>query len=132
MFVKYSDEEFERRFRVTKAVAEEITNRISDSDNVLITRATKIKLTSLEKVLITLRYYATGSFQIVTGDLFSVNQATVSRVVYEISKKIASLAKEDIKIPTIRHKREEISLKFYNDYCIPNIIGVIDGTFCKL
>ncbi|KYN23472.1 hypothetical protein ALC57_04108 [Trachymyrmex cornetzi] len=42
------------------------------------------------QLLITLRFYATSSFQIVNGDLRGFSQATVSRIIARVSRIIAS------------------------------------------
>ena len=46
----------------------------------------------LHCILITIRYFATGTFQLVHTDLFGVSQHTVSRIVKKVSQAIASNA----------------------------------------
>ena len=43
------------------------------------------------QLLIALRFYATGCFQLVDGDLFGVHKSTVCRIVRRVSKAIARL-----------------------------------------
>ena len=43
-----------------------------------------------------LRYYATASFQIVTGDLVGISQGTISTFVSNVSKKLTNLLHEYI------------------------------------
>ncbi|KAJ2951928.1 hypothetical protein O0L34_g4179 [Tuta absoluta] len=48
-------------------------------------------------VLLTLRFYATASFQIVCGDLFEISQPTASNIITKVSKLLAQLHKQFIK-----------------------------------
>ncbi len=43
------------------------------------------------QLLTSLRFYATGCFQMVNGDLFGVHKSTVSRIVGRVSQAIAAL-----------------------------------------
>ena len=51
------------------------------------------------KLLLTLRFLATGSFQIVLGDDCGISQPTVSSIVWRIIAAIAALAPPFIKYP---------------------------------
>ena len=48
-------------------------------------------LSPINQLLLTLRFYATGSFQLVVGDLFKVHKSTASRIMHKVTAAIASL-----------------------------------------
>ena len=82
----YSDEEFIRRYRISKNIAEELLTRmvnIEPSQN-----RDGYNLSGRQKLLITLRYFATGNFQRVDGDLCGVSQpkqSLCSHMVFRLS-----------------------------------------------
>lgn len=83
-------------------------------------------LTPLEMLLITLRYYATGCFQQVTGDLFGVDKSTICRVIPEVSKAICSLKPAFIKMPANQQEIRKVSYDFYDIAGFPCVLGAID------
>ncbi|KAG0429789.1 hypothetical protein HPB47_023311 [Ixodes persulcatus] len=54
------------------------------------------------QVLLALRFYASGSFQSVVGDVVHLSQASASRVVNSVSQAIVLMATEGIRFPTTR------------------------------
>lgn len=81
------------------------------------------------------RFYATGAFQQVTGDLFNVSQSVVSTIVNRTTIAICSLRQNFIKMPTTPEELAAIKQQFYRmirPHGIPNVIGLIDGTHCKI
>lgn len=120
---KYSDIEFERRFRLPK---DSFNSLMEKMKNVLEPICRRDKPISVEQqLLITLRYYATANFQIVSGDLFGVSQPSVSRIIQHVSKCVASLAKGVIKFPSDDNEMQNIKHQFYTISGIPNVIGII-------
>lgn len=79
------------------------------------------------QVLITLRYMATGSFQLIISDCHDVSQPTVSRCVSRVSRAIASMRPEVIKMPT-HDESLNVMQDFKNIGHMPGIIGCIDCT----
>ncbi|XP_016300735.1 putative nuclease HARBI1 [Sinocyclocheilus anshuiensis] len=76
------------------------------------------------QLLTALRFYATGCFQMVDGDLFGVHKSTVSRIVGRVSQAIAALKNQYIRFaPT-----GETSAGFYRRAGFPGVIGAIDCT----
>ena len=64
------------------------------------------------RVLLALRFYATGSFQGVVGDTFGYPQGTVSRIIAEVSEAICKLYPMFVKFP-INANAHETQQKFY-------------------
>ena len=78
-------------------------------------------------LLLTLRFLATGTFQLVQGDLSGISQPTVSRIISKVIKVIASRRAQFIKFPP---REEEFSIRndFYSLAGFPGVIGCIDCT----
>ncbi|KAB0804374.1 hypothetical protein PPYR_01344 [Photinus pyralis] len=74
-----SEKEFVERFRLTKEGALEVLEKISDH----IARKTERNhaVTPITMLLVTLRFYATGSMLIVVGDFCGIDKSTASRIV---------------------------------------------------
>ena len=79
----FSDVKFCRRYRLEKRNVWYVLNLLQDDLLPVLYRNNT--LPPLLQVLISLRFYASGAFQINVGDLMVVSQATVSRVVKRVS-----------------------------------------------
>ncbi len=91
-----------------------------------------------KQVLIALRYYATGSFQVVTGDTIGVFQCTVSRIVARVSKSICRLYSTFIVFPTNKNSKKKME-GFYRllrgdpaAKPFPGVIRAIDCTHVQV
>lgn len=79
------------------------------------------------QVLIALRYMATGSSQVTISDSFDVSQGSVSSCISQVSRAVAMLGRDVIKMPT-RNASLDVMLEFKNRTKMPGIIGCIDCT----
>ncbi|XP_055711456.1 putative nuclease HARBI1 [Phlebotomus papatasi] len=124
----YSDYEFWMRYRFMKTSVSYINCLIKE--DVEETRGDP--LSSMDKLLITLRFYATGSFQRVLGDLVNIDQSTVCRAINETSLKIAKLFHRFVRLPTPEQQQQYVE-SFYEKFGFPRVVGLIDGTHipCK-
>lgn len=83
------------------------------------------------RILIALRFFATGNYQRGIGEefLLSASQQAVSRCITEIAYSVvANLANEWIKFPTTNQRKMEIKGRFMEKAGFPGIIGAVDGT----
>lgn len=120
----YEDDEIIRRFRLSRRTIQELSTRL---DPILKPNDDRgYPLSTTQQLLIALRYYATGAFQIVIGDTIGVHQTTAGRIVDRVSAAIASLSGEYIKMPTSEVEIRNTKLKFFNISGLPNCIGAID------
>jgi len=78
-------------------------------------------------VLLTLQFYATGTFQGVVGELFGVDQSTASRAINRVTLAILRLMPNHVKLPTQREADAQ-KVKFCAMASFPNVVGCIDGT----
>lgn len=84
-------------------------------------------LTPIQQLLITLRFYATGSYQLAIADLHGVSRLTVCRYIKKVSTAIARLRSKLIKWPG-QNEAMSIKTKFYEIAGFPCVIGAIDCT----
>ncbi|XP_064625925.1 putative nuclease HARBI1 [Lineus longissimus] len=121
-----NDENFRKRYRFTKAGFNYVLNIIADE----IPPAQNNRGHPIPPVIqlqVALRFYATGTFQIVCGDLNNVSQPAASRIVAKVSLAIARKARNYIRIPT---DNDAIMMhhKFFEKNSFPRVLGCIDGT----
>lgn len=127
------DDEFHRRFRFSKESAVKILELIEDRLT-LKTRRSRAH-SPMNRLLIALRFYATGSFQMVYGDIFKTHRTTAGRIVREVTSALISIRSNFIKMPETDEELQCSMCKFYNfirPNGIPGIIGLIDGTHVKI
>ena len=80
------------------------------------------------QLLAVLRYYATGSIQVVSGDLHGLSQPYISRLVRHVSQLLAVKGKDVIRFPSSPQRLNEIKAGFKQIANFPNVIGLIDCT----
>lgn len=82
----------------------------------------------MNQLLVALRFYATGSFQLVVGDTFSIDNSTVCRTLHKVSRAIAKLMPKYVTFPTTPVELNKTMQLFYNVSKLPGVIGAIDCT----
>ena len=121
----FSDEAFFQRFRFTKDGFNHLRNLLAD-DLLEAENNRGHPIPPKTQLLVALRYYATGSFQIVHGDLQGVSQPSASRIVKTVSTAIAGKRAGNIRFPT-GEKATETKRKFYEMHGFPDVLGCVDG-----
>ncbi|KAK4294822.1 hypothetical protein Pmani_032580 [Petrolisthes manimaculis] len=86
------------------------------------------------KVVITLRYLATGKMQLYNGDDLRASQPSVSRVIVQTVELLASpaIATRFIKFPRTRQEIQQRQNEFMAISNFPGIVGTIDGTHIRI
>lgn len=79
----------------------------------------------MQRLLITLRYFETGTVLIVYDDFGGVSQASVCRSIDKVSKAIVKLRSLFLKFPT---NSENITQWFHEIARFPRVVGIIDYT----
>lgn len=97
-------------------------------------KTTRIGLTlsALDKILITLRYYATACFYLVWAEFCALSECTTCRIIPIASDKIAVLRERFIRMPFTNEEVKEKKQEFFRVAGMPAIIGAIDGTLVKI
>ena len=83
------------------------------------------------KILVGLRYLASGSFQNVVGDTINISQPTVSRTLTSFLNSIVRLSPSLIKWPTEIEQRVTRN-HFFDQFKLPSLVGCIDCTHVQI
>ncbi len=120
------EHEFFARYRMTKEVFKMLLSEVKPRLRQFHTKRGN-PFTKKHKLLIALRYYASGTFQLNVGDYFGATQPSVSRIVKNVSKAIASLKPRYLKWPR-NTDMSRISEDFasLDNIGLPGIVGAID------
>lgn len=127
----YNEEEFRRRFRLTKMAVKFVYSLIGVELEPLSTRE-GFTISGMDKILITLRYYATASYHIVIADFYGVSETSVCNIVRIVSDKLAALCGRFIRMPSTVAQIERAKRDFFAVAGMPATIGAIDGTLVKI
>ncbi|CAK1602659.1 unnamed protein product [Parnassius mnemosyne] len=88
-FEEYDDVDFRTRFRLSKESCLDVLQMIEDKLEYPSNRNKSIS--PINQLLLTLRYYATGSQQITMGDYCGMSKSTSHRIIHRVTVAIASL-----------------------------------------
>ena len=122
----FNDADFLYRFRVSKDSASYLVQHLQLERKTCASTA----LLPVQKLVIALNFYATGTFQRVLGDLSGVHLSTVSRIVHQVTKELCTL------FPSFIHLRandvRRIKEDFYAMNGFPNVVGALDCTHIRI
>lgn len=85
-----------------------------------------------QKVLMALRYYASGSFLSVCADFIGIHKSTASRIVRLVSHELALLRPHFITFPQTEVEIDQVRQDFFNIARFPKCIGALDCTHIKI
>lgn len=89
-------------------------------------------MSPLHQLLLTLRFYATGTFQVVIGDFGGIHKSTMCRIIKKVIEAIAFLRLQYIKCPNLNQNVRHAKEGFYSIARFPRVIGAIDCTHVKI
>nr|XP_049706930.1 putative nuclease HARBI1 [Helicoverpa armigera] len=125
-FLKWNEQEFLDRFRISKGLARALASHLAP---LLQTRTMKnFAVTPEQQIIMALEFYACGSFQRCIGDAAGVHKSTVCRIIHRVSRAIAGLRTDWIAMPKNIEEMETEAKKFYEICAFPKVIGTIDCT----
>ena len=84
------------------------------------------------EVYTALRFYATGTFQLVDGELCSISQPSASRSIRRVSVALSHKADEIINFPSEDEALARCKADWYDVAGMPDIVGAIDGTHVEI
>nr|CAD7457177.1 unnamed protein product [Timema tahoe] len=87
-----------------------------------------LPIPSIQKLMLALRFYATGNIQQVSGDLYGVSQATAGNIVHTISGFLAGKTKDFVKLPATEADCRKAMQWFYEIRGFPGVLACVDGT----
>lgn len=127
---EWDDYEFFVRFRMTKPTFNMVLQLITPTLQHPQPRSRY--LTPEQQLLITLRFLASGSMQLVVADFVHASQPTVSRVLVRVCDALLLHFRTFIKMPETNAEREQAAAEFYRIAEFPRTIGAIDCTHIKV
>ena len=90
-------------------------------------------VSATQKVLITLRFLATGNFQQVTGDTVAgLDKSTVSRIIRQVTVALCQKMNQCIRFPRTQHERDAAKQGFYEITNFPCAIGCVNATHIRI
>ena len=129
-FEVFDDEKVLRKFRLHRQSILDLTDTVRhDLEHPLVRRGA---LTPVLQVLLTLRFYATGTFQDVIADLIGVDTSTASRTISRVTDALLPHVRRFIKMPSQPAQLRRTKEKFFAMRGFPNVIGCIDGTHIRI
>ncbi|XP_064487317.1 putative nuclease HARBI1 [Ornithodoros turicata] len=129
-FTSLSEEQFVSFFRLSKAAATEVCDAVRE-DIQRVQRWRRSTLSVEQRVLMALRFYATGAFlgNIGNDEHFACSTHAVSEAIHDVSLAIIKrLAPKYMKFPTTDEEKLEVKRGFYEMAGFPGCVGAIDGT----
>ena len=128
-YIHLTPREFRERYRFSETGVNYICNEIKDiiKNDTERSHALSVK----EKVLITLRYFASGSYMQAVGDTLGRDKGTVSRAVEQVTDALCAIKDSHIKWPD--NEMQSVSKSaFYRVAGFPNVIACVDVTHIRL
>ncbi|XP_063232410.1 putative nuclease HARBI1 isoform X1 [Bacillus rossius redtenbacheri] len=127
---QWNDKEFSARFRLSK---DTVLHLLEELEPLIRSRTDRNHAVSpLNKLLLTLRFYALGTMLSSVGDFVGVSKATASRIIKEVTFGIASLRPVYIRMPSTEQEIRNAQTNFYEMAQFPKVIGAIDCTHVRL
>ena len=131
-FDELSDEDLIKRYRVDRAAILFILSLIEN----LIQPATNRNqsVSALTKVLVTLRFLATGKYQQCSAVEFGLSQPTVCKIISEVLDAITrpEIVKQFVNFPQSIDEVRLNQREFFAVSRFPGVVGVIDGTHIQI
>ncbi|CAN7943386.1 unnamed protein product, partial [Ixodes pacificus] len=126
---RYNDGQFLARYRFTKGTVRELLGMLPLQTS---TDCRGLPLTPMPQLLVTLRFYGAGTFQVVTGDLVNVSQPTVCRAVGVVTQLIAKhLFRDLVHFPSAA-QFNTLMLDFFALAKFPGVTGCINCTHVRI
>ena len=122
---EYDDDLVYKKFRFHRQFIFELAEEVSQDSEFALPR--NGPLTPVLQVCLVLRFYATGSFQSVVGEVIGVDQSSACRTITMVTDALMLRVRDWIKMPTQAEANRQ-KQKFYAMKAIPSVIGCIDST----
>ena len=84
------------------------------------------------QVMVALRFYASGSFQLVNADVHRLSRSSESNITRDVTNCLNRVSNQYIKIPTDQVELNTTMQVFHNIADFPNVVGAIDGTYIRI
>ncbi|XP_047116613.1 putative nuclease HARBI1 [Schistocerca piceifrons] len=125
----YGDWKFEERFHLSKETVWWLFDQIHDRLQFPTYRNNTVS--PMNRLLMTLRAYATGAFNIAIGDSANVHSTMAQRIISEVSGIIATMSRQYIKFPS-RVEVRSVMDGFTTPTRFPIVIGTVDCSHIRI
>ena len=122
---QYDDVDLHSRFRFRRADILQIVDLLTNDLQFVYNRTGS--LSPEMQVLLALRLFATGTFQVVVGDTMNVHKSTVSRAIHRVEAALCRRARQHIYFPTQAGANEQ-KRTFHAMTGFLNAFACVDGT----
>ena len=126
---KHNEEQFRSRYQVPKDAFRELLDIISPDISAHNDRGKTFPADI--QLLLTLRFYATGTLQLACGDFCEISEPSASQIIKRVSEAIARLRNNYITFPE-GAILDEFKRDFWRICVFPNAVGAIDCTQIKI
>ncbi|CAI6367790.1 unnamed protein product [Macrosiphum euphorbiae] len=126
----FDDFDFKSRFRLSKETFVFLLHLIGND----LRRSTNrsFAISPEIQILVTLRYYATGTFQAVIGDHVHVHKSTICRTIKRVSLAIGRLRPHFINMPRDAEEIQKVQTGFFRLKGFPRVVGAVDCTHIRI
>ena len=121
-----SEQEIITRYRLSSHAILELLEQIKDDIESSTQRSHSIP--AVVKLLATLQFLASGSFQSVIASAVGISQSALSRIIAQVLNALLQRTSEYIHFPTTNAEITRIKQDFFDICNFPNVIGTIDCT----
>ncbi|KAI1716191.1 DDE superfamily endonuclease domain-containing protein [Ditylenchus destructor] len=123
-------ENFTERFRLTREQVQQLVDEIGDLIGPNGHMARNHPLSALDKVLLALRFYASGSFYYVIGDTAGPSKHSVRNAISQVTRATnVRLFQQTVRFPDDMNPTRQ---EFYRIAQMPLVFGCIDGTLINI
>lgn len=127
-FLVLNDEEFVQRYRLSKNTTRHVISMLREELEAQSLNPQNISVETM--VLVTLRFFSKGCYQIENSDLHGLSQSSASKIVARVARALARRCREFINMP--EEDADEIKAQFFNVAGFPNCIGCVDCTHIRI
>ncbi|XP_066590574.1 putative nuclease HARBI1 [Prorops nasuta] len=126
-----NNKEFQERFRLSKDQFLMVLNKIEINLAGNVTSRDE-DISPCIKMLVSLRFYATGSFLITCADFCGMSKVSAERTVHKVSPLIAALSNEFIRFPVEPNEILKIQQGNFEKSGFIRVLGAIDCTHIRI
>ncbi|XP_030767158.1 putative nuclease HARBI1 [Sitophilus oryzae] len=89
-------------------------------------------ISSLNKLLLTLRFLPTGDLYIAIGGFISIRKTTAGRIIKQVVNALCSIFPQHVFLPRTEEEQMKAEIDFFMISRFPRVIGAMDCTHIKI
>jgi len=120
------DREIIRKYRLSRPMILDLCRRFENELKRPTNRSNAFSV-SLQ-IMVALRFFATGSFQLVNADVHRISRSSVSHIIRDVTACLKNICQQHIRMPTDQESLTRMRQGFYRIANFPNV----DGTHIRI